>query len=283
LRRSGTGGRRASGWRRSRDSAVGAVDRAGGIDGAQPGALCRPAAVFLCGGRDCHVCHAAASAAGRSGRGHAGGAGPGTGFPLWGDTGSRTFTAQLFAQAPIPEPHTAVTLPAMGICQALVDGPGSAGGILCAAAGHEPGDAAGAGGTDCGGDSGQIWAGDTGRGQRGDLSGGDGAAAAGSGADAIGPANHPREQENRFFNRQELGHLAWIAPIWPEPFARGYFQNKSRRFARYAAPFRIGPKTVNGYYLFYYLIFTNGYTPSHRGLEDGDANQSNVVLDNRSS
>jgi hypothetical protein len=35
--------------------------------------------------------------------------------PLWGDTGSRTFTAQLFARAPIPEPHTAVTLPALGI------------------------------------------------------------------------------------------------------------------------------------------------------------------------
>jgi uncharacterized RDD family membrane protein YckC len=36
--------------------------------------------------------------------------------PLWGDTGSRTFTAQLFhANAPIPEPHTAVTLPALGI------------------------------------------------------------------------------------------------------------------------------------------------------------------------
>jgi hypothetical protein len=36
--------------------------------------------------------------------------------PLWGDSGSRTFTAQLFApKAPIPEPHTAVTLPATGI------------------------------------------------------------------------------------------------------------------------------------------------------------------------
>ncbi len=35
--------------------------------------------------------------------------------PLWGDTGSRTFTAQLYAKAPIPEPHTAVTLPALGI------------------------------------------------------------------------------------------------------------------------------------------------------------------------
>jgi hypothetical protein len=36
--------------------------------------------------------------------------------PLWGDTGSRTFTAQLFSRnAPIPEPHTAVTLPALGI------------------------------------------------------------------------------------------------------------------------------------------------------------------------
>ena len=36
--------------------------------------------------------------------------------PLWGDTGSRTFTAQLFSQnAPIPEPHTSVTLPALGI------------------------------------------------------------------------------------------------------------------------------------------------------------------------
>jgi uncharacterized RDD family membrane protein YckC len=36
--------------------------------------------------------------------------------PLWGDTGSRTFTARLFhASVPIPEPHTAVTLPALGI------------------------------------------------------------------------------------------------------------------------------------------------------------------------
>jgi uncharacterized RDD family membrane protein YckC len=38
--------------------------------------------------------------------------------PLWGDTGSRTFTAQIFKQnAPIPEPHTAVTLPATGIAK----------------------------------------------------------------------------------------------------------------------------------------------------------------------
>jgi len=38
--------------------------------------------------------------------------------PLWGDTGSRTFTAQLFkANAPIPEPHTALTLPASGIAK----------------------------------------------------------------------------------------------------------------------------------------------------------------------
>jgi uncharacterized RDD family membrane protein YckC len=36
--------------------------------------------------------------------------------PLWGDSGSRTFTAQAFApRAPIPEPHTAFTLPASGI------------------------------------------------------------------------------------------------------------------------------------------------------------------------
>jgi uncharacterized RDD family membrane protein YckC len=35
--------------------------------------------------------------------------------PLWGDSGNRTFTAQLYSRAPIPEPHTAVTLPTMGI------------------------------------------------------------------------------------------------------------------------------------------------------------------------
>jgi hypothetical protein len=36
--------------------------------------------------------------------------------PLWGDTGSRTFTAQMFSDhLPIPEPHTAVVLPALGI------------------------------------------------------------------------------------------------------------------------------------------------------------------------
>ena len=38
--------------------------------------------------------------------------------PLWGDSSSRTFTAQLFtAGAPIPEPHTALTLPAAGIAK----------------------------------------------------------------------------------------------------------------------------------------------------------------------
>ena len=38
--------------------------------------------------------------------------------PLWGDTGSRIFTAQLFkANTPIPEPHTALTLPATGIAK----------------------------------------------------------------------------------------------------------------------------------------------------------------------
>jgi hypothetical protein len=35
--------------------------------------------------------------------------------PLWGESGSRTFTAQIFARTPIPEPHTALTLPAGGI------------------------------------------------------------------------------------------------------------------------------------------------------------------------
>jgi len=38
--------------------------------------------------------------------------------PLWGDAGSRTFTAQAFApRVPIPEPHTSVTLPASGIAK----------------------------------------------------------------------------------------------------------------------------------------------------------------------
>jgi len=38
--------------------------------------------------------------------------------PLWGDSGSRTFTAQAFApRPPIPEPHTAFTLPATGIAK----------------------------------------------------------------------------------------------------------------------------------------------------------------------
>jgi uncharacterized RDD family membrane protein YckC len=38
--------------------------------------------------------------------------------PLWGDTGSRTFTAQLFSgNMAMPEPHLAVTLPAMGIAK----------------------------------------------------------------------------------------------------------------------------------------------------------------------
>jgi len=38
--------------------------------------------------------------------------------PLWGDTGSRTFTAQLFSgNVAIPEPHLAVTLPATSIAK----------------------------------------------------------------------------------------------------------------------------------------------------------------------
>ena len=38
--------------------------------------------------------------------------------PLWGDSGSRTFTAQAFVpRSPIPEPHTAFTLPATGIAK----------------------------------------------------------------------------------------------------------------------------------------------------------------------
>jgi len=38
--------------------------------------------------------------------------------PLWGESGSRTFTAQAFTpRAPAPEPHTALTLPATGIAR----------------------------------------------------------------------------------------------------------------------------------------------------------------------
>ena len=38
--------------------------------------------------------------------------------PLWGESGARTFTAQSFAPgAPVPEPHTAVTLPVTGIAK----------------------------------------------------------------------------------------------------------------------------------------------------------------------
>jgi uncharacterized RDD family membrane protein YckC len=38
--------------------------------------------------------------------------------PLWGDSGSRTFTAQIFpVRVSIPEPHTAFTLPATGIAK----------------------------------------------------------------------------------------------------------------------------------------------------------------------
>jgi uncharacterized RDD family membrane protein YckC len=38
--------------------------------------------------------------------------------PLWGESGSRTFTAQIFApSAPIPEPHFALTLPMTGIAK----------------------------------------------------------------------------------------------------------------------------------------------------------------------
>jgi hypothetical protein len=38
--------------------------------------------------------------------------------PLWGESGARTFTAQIFAPgAPTPEPHTANSLPASGIAR----------------------------------------------------------------------------------------------------------------------------------------------------------------------
>lgn len=41
--------------------------------------------------------------------------------PLWGESGSRTFTAHLFAPgSPIPEPHTALTLPTAGIAKLAV-------------------------------------------------------------------------------------------------------------------------------------------------------------------
>ena len=42
--------------------------------------------------------------------------------PLWGESGARTFTAQIFAPStPIPEPHTALTLPATGIAKLSTD------------------------------------------------------------------------------------------------------------------------------------------------------------------
>jgi len=38
--------------------------------------------------------------------------------PLWGESGARTFTAQFFApSSPVPEPHTAFTLPASGVAK----------------------------------------------------------------------------------------------------------------------------------------------------------------------
>lgn len=37
--------------------------------------------------------------------------------PLWGESASRTFTAELFTQSPIPEPHLSVTLSAAGIAK----------------------------------------------------------------------------------------------------------------------------------------------------------------------
>ena len=41
-----------------------------------------------------------------------------TEMPEWGESGSRTFTAQMFtASAPIPEPHASVTLPASGVAK----------------------------------------------------------------------------------------------------------------------------------------------------------------------
>ena len=41
-----------------------------------------------------------------------------TEMPEWGESGSRTFTAQIFTRsAPIPEPHASVTLPASGVAK----------------------------------------------------------------------------------------------------------------------------------------------------------------------
>jgi len=38
-------------------------------------------------------------------------------MPLWGESGTRTFTAQIFATAPIPEPQAGVTLPANDVAK----------------------------------------------------------------------------------------------------------------------------------------------------------------------
>jgi uncharacterized RDD family membrane protein YckC len=74
--------------------------------------------------------------------------------PLWGESGSRTFTAQLFTSAPPEEPQR----------------PGGAGGVLRAAAGHEPGHPRDAGWADCGSDPGQVRVGTTAGGECGDFS-----------------------------------------------------------------------------------------------------------------
>jgi hypothetical protein len=107
LRPSGTGARRASGWPDSRHSALRPGHRPLRVDGPQPGPLCGPVSLLLCGGGDRHVRHPPASAAGRPGRRHPGGAGIASRrAPLWGESGSRTFTAQIFAPAR-PDPGAA--------------------------------------------------------------------------------------------------------------------------------------------------------------------------------
>jgi len=37
--------------------------------------------------------------------------------PLWGETGARTFTAQVFPAPSVPEPHAALSLPATGVAK----------------------------------------------------------------------------------------------------------------------------------------------------------------------
>jgi uncharacterized RDD family membrane protein YckC len=106
--------------------------------------------------------------------------------PLWGESGNRTITAQIFAASgPIPEPHTALTLPANGIVKLSAADLEVLEGFFSRRL-DEPGYPAGIGAADRLCHSGKVRPRASPGSQRGDISGGHGETVEGPGSFAIG-------------------------------------------------------------------------------------------------